>query len=332
MISAVIKQKDKRDKQTDEINTEECKHKKLLSYVSPRRFGNDLGHTINGSYKYVNLLSNIDNYAIMGYMIEKILKELGFAENTIRVYERLLESGSASARHIAEHISMPRPSVYDHLNILVEQGLIVEQNDDGKKVFAVSDIKNLKHLMKDKIELLETESKKLDQYVSTHQDKSAEPKIRHFKGADQVGTILNDLYWYEDTEILSVWPMKEMLAVFGSEYLEQFNRKRIRNNNAIRIVWPQDKLIDIDEYPFVGVGKKHLRDLRIAPLHMTWNMGHLIYKDKVAFVSSRKESFGFIIQSKDFAELMRAQFEVIWKGSRPIKYKQPEKDKFLETL
>lgn len=266
------------------------------------------------------------------YMIDKILKELGFGENTIKVYSRLLELGRASARQLAENIGMPRPSIYDHLNILIEKGLIVERTDDGKKMFEASDIKNLKHLMKDKIEALEIESKNLDQYVPTHQDKSAEPKIRHFKGVGQVENILNDLYWYEDTEILSVWPMKEMLAVFGSEYLEQFNRKRIHNNNPIRIVWPKDKLIDIDKYPFVGVGKKHLRDLRIAPLYMTWNMGYLIYGDKVAFVSSRKEAFGFIIQSKDFAELMRAQFDVVWNISKPLGYKPPVKDTFLETL
>jgi len=265
-------------------------------------------------------------------MIEKILKELGFGDNTIKVYLRLLELGSASARQLAENIGMPRPSVYDHLNILIEKGLIVEQNDDTKRIFQPSDIKSLKHLMKDKIESLETESKNLDHYVPAHQEKSAEPKIRHFHGVEQVKTILNDLYWYEDTEVLSVWPMKEMLAVFGSDYLEQFNRKRIRSGNPIRIVWPKDKLIDIDKYPFVGIGKKHLRDLRIAPLHMTWNMGHLIYGDKVAFVSSRKEAFGFIIQSRDFAELMRVQFEIIWNISKPLKYKQPAQDTFLETL
>jgi len=71
-------------------------------------------------------------------MIEKILKELGFADNTINVYVRLLELGSASARQLAENIGMPRPSIYDHLNILIEKGLIVEQNDDNKKIFPSS--------------------------------------------------------------------------------------------------------------------------------------------------------------------------------------------------
>ncbi len=265
-------------------------------------------------------------------MIEKILAELGFSPNTILVYNRLLELGNASARELAEKIGMPRSSIYDHLNILIEQGLIVEQDEDGKKIFQVNDIAHLKRLMRDKIEALELQSKNIDAYAPLHHGKSVEPKIRHFKGAEQVGKILNDLYWYQNTEILSIWPMREMIAVLGTEYLENFNRKRIKNNNPLRVIWPKDKIIDIDEYPFLGISKKHLRTLRIAPMNMTWNMGHTIYEDKVAFISSRKETFGFIVQSKDFADLMRAQFEVVWGVSKPMKYTSPTKDTFLESL
>lgn len=265
-------------------------------------------------------------------MIEKTLTELGFAENTIKVYQKLLELSSASARQLAENIGMPRPSVYDHLNALTEEGLIVELDENGKKVFQPSDTSHLKRLIKDKIEALELESKKIDEYLPTQEGKAVEPKIRHFRGKDQVLKILSDLAWYENTEILSIWPMKEMLETFGDEYLENFNRRRIRNGNKLRIIWAKDKMVDIKMYPFLGVGEKHLRDLRIGPMNITWNMGHLIYEDKVAFISSRKEAFGFIVQSRDFAELMRVQFEVIWNISKPLDYAPPENDPFLETL
>lgn len=265
-------------------------------------------------------------------MIEKTLKELGFAENTIKVYARLLELGSASPRQLAENIGMPRPSVYDHLNMLMEQGLIVEKEENGKKLFKISDINNLKQLIKDKIESLKAESQGIEKYVPVDKKESVEPQIRHFRGAEQVAKILNDLYWYENTEILAIWPMEEILAIFGSEYLDRFNRKRIKNNNHLRIVWPNDKVVDIKEFPFLGVGKEHMRNLRIAPINMTWNMGHLIYGDKVAFVSSRQERFGFIVQSRDFADLMKAQFEVVWNISKKFDYTTPKEDRFLKSL
>ena len=88
-------------------------------------------------------------------------------------------------------------------------------------------------------------------------------------------------------------------------------------------------MVELENYPFIGVGKEHLRQLRIAPEKMTWNMGHAIYDDKVAFISSKKEAFGFIVHSQDFADLMRVQFEEIWDISKPVKYESKLPNSFL---
>ena len=73
--------------------------------------------------------------------------------------------------------------------------------------------------------------------------------------------------------------------------------------------------MDTNEFPYLKGGEDTLRDLRFAPEGMTWNMGYWLYEDKVAFLSSEKEGFGFVVQSKDFANLMKLQFEEIWKIS-----------------
>jgi hypothetical protein len=41
-------------------------------------------------------------------------------------------------------------------------------------------------------------------------------------------------------------------------------------------------------------------------------MGYIIYKDKVMFLGSRKEVFGFIVDSTEFSALMEMQFTVLW--------------------
>jgi len=265
-------------------------------------------------------------------MLDRVLKEIGLANSTIEVYLRLLELGSASARQLAENVGMPRPSVYDHLRILLNNGLIFEQNEENKNVYYPNDIKHLKSLVKQKIESLQEESRKIEDYIPKGQIKNVEPKTRYFFGADGIKQILKDLSWYENTEILSMWPVKEMLNVLGDEALADFNKRRIKNNNPIRGIWPSDKAIELKKYPFIGVGRGHLRKLRIAPKKMTWNMGHAIYDDKVAFISSKKEAFGFILRSQDFADLMRVQFEEIWEKSKNVNYKSPANDIFLEKI
>lgn len=129
-----------------------------------------------------------------------------------------------------------------------------------------------------------------------------------------------------------MWPISEMINLLGRDYLENLNRRRIRQQISIRGIWPADKKVDLKNHPYLGVGSKHLRQLRIAPEKMTWDMSYWLYADKVAFISSREECFGFLIHSRSFANLIKAQFEVIWKLSKPVKPEPQNTDEFLKTI
>jgi sugar-specific transcriptional regulator TrmB len=267
-------------------------------------------------------------------MLQEILKELGLPENAIRIYLRLLETGASSARQLSENLNIPRPSAYDHLKLLIKSGLAVEHEQENKKVFGVDDVKNLSRLLKSRIQALEKNDRELAQLLPTlaTQTKSLEPKIRFYSGAEGIRQVLNDLLWYQDIETLTMWPISEMVEVLSKEYLEELNRRRIKQHISIRGIWPRDKIVDFKNHPYLGVGKGHLRELRTAPPGMTWNMSYWLYADKVAFISSRKELFGFVIHSHDFMTLIRAQFEVIWKISKPITPQPQYTDAFLKTI
>jgi hypothetical protein len=161
---------------------------------------------------------------------------------------------------------------------------------------------------------------------------SVEPKIRFFSGAEGVKQVLNDIMWYENIETMSMWPIREMVDLLGKEYFEKLNRRRIPRGIFIRAVWPENKRVPFKDYPFLGTGSGHLRDLRIGPKGMSFDMGYWIYADKVAFLSSRKETFGFTIHSKDFAVMLKSQFEVVWNASKPVKQEPQHTDAFLDTI
>lgn len=267
-------------------------------------------------------------------MIEKTLRSLGLSANSIRIYERLLEMNSASARQLAENLGLPRPSVYDNMKPLIQYGLVLEQTEGNKKLFQLDDVRHLPQLLRTKIELLEQEERSVKKMLPQlgKRARSVEPRIKFYPGAEGVRQMLNDILWYDHTELLSLWPFQEMVAVLGQEYFAHFHRRRLRQSIAIRTVWPRDKTVSFKDYPFIGVGKKHLRQQRLAPNGQTWNMGNLIYGDKVSFISSQQEAFGFIVQSRDFADLMRTQFEVLWKISTPVKAQPQYSEAFLKTV
>lgn len=263
--------------------------------------------------------------------LAKLLANLNLPESAIRVYERLLETGSASASQLAAGLGVARTSMYQSVQPLLEQGLIIEDIMEGKKIYRLDTAQNLTRLVDEKISLLQKERKGAEKTLATlHHNVSVQPRIKMYPGIDGVKQVLNELVWSGEKETFALWPLKEMLHVLGTEYFENFHRKRIRNGITARVIWPETQKVDLRQYPFIGIGDAHLKKVHIAPKGMHWDMGSAVYGDKVGFISSHKEAFGFTIQSRDFANLMRTQFEVMWKISKPTKPEYSEA--FLKTV
>jgi len=267
-------------------------------------------------------------------MLDKILKELGFSDNTVKIYNRLIDTGYSSARQLAENLNLPRPTVYDNLKLLMDNELVVEKMEESKRLFGVDDIKNLKHLVSSKIEELKNNERIIEELLPglKLKTKALEPKIKFYNGSEGIKKVLKDLLWYKDIETYTMWPISEMVEILGEEYLANLNRRLIRQNISIKGIWPKDKEVDFKKCPYLGIGTGHLRQLRLAPKNMTWNMSYWLYADKVAFISSKTESFGFVIHSRDFANLIKSQFNVIWELSKPIKEQPQYTNDFLKTV
>ena len=159
-----------------------------------------------------------------------------------------------------------------------------------------------------------------------------EPKIKFFSGHEGVRRAINDILWYENIVTLCIWPISEMIEVLGADWLAEHNKKRIRKKIYLRTIWPSDKAVKFKQYPFLGVSKEFLREIRLAPKGMTWNMGYWLYADKIAFISSRKESFGFTVTSRDFTELIKSQFDLVWPLCKEIRVDPKDTDSFLKTI
>lgn len=263
-------------------------------------------------------MSKTDNIVILINMLKEILQQINIVGTPARIYMQLLELGPSSARRIAESLSLPRPTVYDGLKILDKENLIVEQEREGKKIFALNDPQVLSQNIEDKISTLQHTNNIVQKIIPEliEQTKSMEPKIRFFSGKEGMWKMYREVLWNKNITISSVWPVKEVVKLFGKENFKEFHRKREQQNIWVNVVWPQNKVVD---FPWLQSNKQQLREIRVMPKGITWNMGYWIFGDKVMFLSSQKELFGFIVQSKEFTELMKAQFGVLWTLSKPFK-------------
>lgn len=246
--------------------------------------------------------------------LTQMLTALSLPSPSVRVYIDLFTHGRSTARMIAERLDIARPSVYDHLLPLTTLGLIDTLQGNGKTTFAIHDVSDLAKLIDEK----QGELKRLRAAFDTHRERlekrtnTIEPKIRFFSGADGIAQILRDMLWESEDELRTVWPYHEMLAVLGSEQLEVFNTKRIRHKIAIRSIWTKR----VPRSAHIWQGGDWKVDRRYGPKGFAPSMGYSIYGERVSFISSKDELYGFIVRSRDFAKLMGAQFEILWAQSK----------------
>lgn len=250
--------------------------------------------------------------------LSESLVKVGLPLPAAKIYTRLLEVRRSTARALAEHLGMTRPSVYDNLKILIQDGLVSEMREDGKKVFCIDSPHDLTHFLDGRVATLVAEKEMLDALLPKYVGgDSVAPSIKSFSGIDGIKRALGEMLWYRNIETCTVWPTNDMAEVLGDEFLTDLNRKRIARGISVRSIWPSSERGSVERYPFLGVGKEHLRERRIAPQGMRWSMSYWLYADRVMFISSHKESFGFVVQSNDHASLIRVNFEAFWQVSTP---------------
>ena len=233
---------------------------------------------------------------------------------------------------------MPRPTVYGYLERLVNGGLVSQSIHRGVKIFAPEPTERIRLLYKKKIDDLRSKEKALETLIPELEKRSGlqlfKPKMQFFEGQDGIQNLMQDCWSYKDLETYTMWPIQSMRDVITPEFLHYHNVVRIRQNIYIKAIWQRDQAINlIETNPIdLGTGGRYLRDIRLAPPSMKFNLGYWIYANKVAFISSRAESFGFLIESAELIETLLAQHQTIWEISEDVLINPKGKNVFFEEV
>lgn len=261
---------------------------------------------------------------------------LGFTVEEIRTYSALLEHGAITAGALSKKSGIVRSSLYGILKRLQDGGLITQTLQGGVKLFVAKEPEIISQLFEQKIDELRHRQEFYQTILPTLRAKRPsnllKPTFQLFEGEEGMRNILKDMLLYRDMETQAFWPIKQMVDVLSPDFFRYLNKIRIESNLYTRAIWPQQQTVDVAEHPYLGVGDEFRREIRIAPSEIDCSMGYWIYGNKVAFISSRREAFGFIIESAELVEMLLTQFEVIWKLSQPLKVNKEATNAFLQEI
>lgn len=254
-------------------------------------------------------------------MIEDLLKALALREEDSKTYLALLETGPVSASALAKHMGEPRPSVYGYLERLMSAGLVYQSQKQGVKLFVPESPRKLDALFQRRIQQLQTQQKNLQTMLPELEKRGAlnllRPRMTFVEGRSGLETALEDMLNYPNIETLAFWPAKDIVDATSYDYFRYHNIERVKKNISIKAVWPSSYGFDRGNFHFFGTGELYKRELRIAPEGIDFTMGYWVYGHKVLFMSSRAESYGFIMESRDLAQMMAVQHQLVWNQSIP---------------
>lgn len=267
------------------------------------------------------------------HMLKEQMQGLGFKDGEVKAFTFLLENPGSNIGHIAKSTRTSRTSLYGYLKNLSAKGFVIQSIKNGIKVFSVAPQEKIEIIFESKKKEIDTTLKTVKSlFANTKGKKVDEIKFQIFEGQEEIKHIPRDLLLYRDIKAKSYWPIKPMLESLGKDFFKEFNKERALRNIYIDAIWPERHRVSMDEYPFMGAGGQFSREIRIAPKEIDFKMGYWIYGNKVSFVSSRKDSFGFIIENQEFADMMSSQFDTVWRISKTIKVSDQESAKLYKKM
>ena len=223
---------------------------------------------------------------------------------------------------MAERLGINRPTTYDYLKALINKGLVIEQFHEAKNLYQVDDPQQITRLLDDKVAALAEERAKVAAALPSLMTnvESIDPKFKFYSGKEGVRQALNQIVYSGESESIVFWSIEDVVGLLGSEEMNEINEKRVRNKVQARGIWAYtDKLDELNKKYNRLDGPDSIREVRMAPKELgTLPMGYWLAGNTAAFISSKREAYGFVIRSRDFTDFLRAQFEMVWKSSTLI--------------
>jgi sugar-specific transcriptional regulator TrmB len=220
---------------------------------------------------------------------------------------------------LSKTLNLPRGTIYGHLDVLLKKGLITKILTESGTLFSPEPIETVKKLYDEELKKIEASKKNIEAILATeNREARRNPKFTVFEGPHVAERYFKEILRSNFKEMVGIWPAKFMAKHVPYEVMDDFQKNRIATGKKMRILWPQNEIVDINKYPQLAVGdeKKTLREIRILPKQIKQETGFVIYGTKVTFLSPKSEYYGFTIDSIELSRTMLSQFEHFWSISK----------------
>ena len=250
-------------------------------------------------------------------MLHQTMALLQLDEKDRLLYQMAIELGAQPASVLSKKTGLKRGDAYNHLNKMVEIGLMTKFNQKAIQYFDVADLSAVRFLVNEKrrhLDEADREIRRAQEQIDTIKSGPAWAKVRFYEGTQGVLELMERTVTQNKSRFLrSLTSMDHFYEVMSPEYdlnhyiptriqNEIFLRKLVRNSPSMRRMQKQDN--------------KELREIRYLPDEVDFTGTMMTYDDEVLLFGVSRPIFGILVESPELADFLKKIFDMLWVSAR----------------
>lgn len=234
------------------------------------------------------------------------LEKIGLDGKKAKIYLAVLELGRANIIQIARKTVIKRTTVYDVVLDLVNEGYLSEAKRGVKRIFIAEDPEVLKNIFEQRLDDVKEIIPALSEIYSKVVPR---PKFKFYDGIEGVRHIMEESLNTKSKEQLYWGSIGDLVDIFGDRYMEQWVKRRVRRGIWSRcFLTSKTKISNVD----IRSDENVLREVKWLSSKNMFEGVLCVFDNKVMYISSPRESFGFIVESNELSNFLRLIFRMMW--------------------
>lgn len=235
------------------------------------------------------------------------LEKIGLSDKKAKVYLAVLELGQVSIIQIARKTLIKRTTLYDIVSDLVAEGYLLEIKKGSKNFIIAEDPELLIRRFERRLEEVRSLSPTLS---IIFKNVSPKPQIRFYEGVEGVRNLMELSLKMKEKQVYYWGPADNLFKILGNVYLDTWLKKRVRAGIQTHGLLTQNAPHGSKSY--LKSDKNALREVRWLKTTTIFDGILWLFDNKVMYISSAKDCFGFIIESENFTSFMKVIFQSMW--------------------